>query len=101
VRLIACTPGLRQVLHRKPALEKLGLQVEADNDVEIIGELVRFRTNQRAFDLVDGAIEGLNGGARKLAAETALQLREIMLPEIAAAAHHIFPKPRLALMHAD
>ena len=57
VGLEARAPGLGQVLDREPALQQLQLQVEAQHDVQIVGHLVGVGADQRALDLVDGAVE--------------------------------------------
>ena len=52
-------PGFRQIFHRQAALQHLQLQIEPQHDVEIVGHLVGVAADQRARDLVDGAIEGV------------------------------------------
>ena len=100
VRLEARAPGLGQVLDREPAFQHGQLQVEPHHDVQIVGHLVGVGADQRPLDLVDGAVEGLQRHALELAGEGIAQLRIEMLPEAAAAADHVLPKPRLALVHA-
>ena len=55
---------------------------------------------QRPLDLVDGAIEGVERYPPELLRERLLQQRIKVLPKPAAAGDYVFPKPRLALMHA-
>ena len=41
------------------AFQQFQLEVEAHHDMEIVGDLVGIRADQRAFNLVDRAVEGL------------------------------------------
>ena len=46
------TPSLRQVLHAKLALEQSKLEIEAQHDVQIVGDLVRVGANKRSRHLL-------------------------------------------------
>ena len=52
-------PGFGQILDPQPALQHLQLQVEAQHDMEIVRHLIGFGADEGPFDLVDGAIEGV------------------------------------------
>jgi hypothetical protein len=93
VPLISCAPRFGEVLDREPALEKLGFQIEPQNDMEIVREFVCFRPDQCLLHLVDGAIEPLERCVSELVGEDALQLWKIMLPRVPAAADYVFPQP--------
>src|ERR1700730_7672946 len=82
------------------AFEQFQLQIEAHHYMEVIGDLVGIRADQRALHLVDRAIEGLEPNLSELVGEGIPQNRVKVFPEGAAAADHIFPKPRLALVYA-
>ena len=59
VGLEARAPGFGQVLHLEPPLQQIELQIEAQHDVQVVRHLVGVGADQRALDLVDGAIEGV------------------------------------------
>src|SRR3982074_1900328 len=80
--------------------ERLQLQIETHHYMEVIGDLVGIRADQRPLHLIDRAIEGLEPNLSELVGEGIPQNRVKVFPEGAAAADHIFPKPRLALMYA-
>src|ERR1700724_2070755 len=82
------------------AFEQFQLQIETHHYMEVIGDLVGIRADQRALHLVDRAIEGLEPNLSELVEEGIPQNRVKVFPEGAAAADHIFPKPRLALVYA-
>ena len=54
---IASRQASGRSLTAQPALQQVQLQVEAQHDVEIVGHLVGVGADQRALDLVDGAVE--------------------------------------------
>ncbi len=91
IALVARAPRLRQIFHRKLALEQFELEIEPQDDVEIVGHLVGVGADERARDLVDGAIEGLTRNLSQLLRKLLLQFRIILLPEIPAAPDQIFP----------
>src|SRR3984893_14565130 len=82
------------------AFEQFQLQIEAHHYVEVIGDLVGIRADQRAFHLVDCAIERLEPNLSELVGEGIPQNRVKGFPEGAAAADYISPKPRLTLVYA-
>ena len=100
ILLHAGAPRLRQVFHLQPAFQQVHLEIETHHDVEIVGHLVGVGADQRAFDPVDGAIEGLRRDGAERIGEGVLQHRIKMLPEATTAPDHVFPQPRLALVHA-
>ena len=48
----------RKVFHLETAFEQIKLQIETQHDVQVVRHLVGIGADQRALDLVDGAIEG-------------------------------------------
>jgi hypothetical protein len=68
--------------------------------VKVVGDLVRVGADQRAFHLVDRAVESPQRYIPELVREGVTELGIKMLPEAAAAADDVLPKPRLALVHA-
>src|SRR5262249_8608213 len=69
--------------------------------MKVIGHFVGIGADQRSFHFVDSAIESLKGHLPELVWKGALQQRIKVLPEATTTTYDIFPKPRLALMHAD
>ena len=100
IGLHAGAPSFGEILDAEMAFEQFQLQVETHHDMQIIGDLVGIRADQGAFNLVDRAVKGLEPCLPELIWKTIPQNRVKMLPERAAAADDIFPKPRLALVHA-
>ena len=97
----AGTPSFRKILHPKSAFEQFQFEVETHHNVEVIRDLVGIRADQGALHLVDRPVKGLETCPAELIRKTILQNREKMLPKRAATADNIFPKPRLAFVHAD
>src|SRR5262249_60780538 len=87
-------------LDAQPAFQHLDLERKAEHDVEIVGDLVGVSADERALDLVDGAIESVERHIAELFGELVLQRRIVVFPEWTAARDHVLPEPRLALMHA-
>src|ERR1700730_17996088 len=81
------------------SFQQIQLQIETHHNVEVVGDLVGIRADQRALHLVDRAI-GLEPNLSELVGEGIPQSGVKMFPEGAAAADHVFPKPRLALVYA-
>ena len=57
IGLVAGMPRFRQILHRQLPFEQFAFEIEADHHMQIVGHLVGVGADQRALDLVDGAIE--------------------------------------------
>ncbi len=97
---VAGVPGLGQIGNGKFAFQQVQFQPKADDDVQVIGDLVGLGANQRRFDAVDRGIELVDGDIGKLRRKDFLEARIIVLPESDAAANLVFPQPRLAFMDA-
>ena len=69
----ARAPRFGQVLHRELAFQHFQLEIEAQHDVQIVGDLVGVGADQRPRDLVDGAVEGRQRHICELIGEGALQ----------------------------
>src|SRR4051794_20186731 len=94
-------PGLRQVGELQPSLEQLELQLESDQDVEVVGHLVRLDPDQRALDAVCPAIELLRVGLVEVVREPLLERRQQPLEIGPAASHPVLPEPALRLMEPE
>jgi hypothetical protein len=92
-------PRGREIAHGEFAGEKFLLHLEAQNDVEIVGHLVRIHADQRRLHEVHGEVEFLGvergGLRRKQRAEARLEVA----PETAAARHLVFPQAALRFVH--
>jgi len=75
-------------------------EIKAQHDVQVVGCLVGFDTNERRLNFVDCPVELFHLNAAELLGEALLQLRVVGLPEGPAAPYEIFPQPRLRLMYA-
>ena len=73
---VARVPGLGQVLEREVVLEDLQLELEADQDVEVVGDLVGLDPDQRALDAVGGAEELVDVDRAEGVGEALAQLRQ-------------------------
>ena len=99
-RQVAVVPGFGQVFHFQVAFQQQQLQLEADHHVQVIGQLVGIRADQRALYLVDRPVEGIQRHAAQLSREGRLQLRVEVFPKAAAAPNHVLPQAGLALVYA-
>ena len=93
------TPGLGKIFHAQAAIKQLQLQVEAQHNMKIVGDLVGIASDQGPVDFVDGAIEGFKPNVPEMVRKCALQSGIKMLPETPAAADYVFPKAGLAFVH--
>src|SRR5205807_929052 len=94
----ACVPGAWEVLHREAALDQLLLELEADDDVQVVRDLVRVDADQRRAHPVHGAVEGLLVHRPELGGEGLLETRIEEAPERAAAADEVLPGSALGLV---
>src|SRR5829696_5598901 len=101
VLLHPLVPDLRQVSEIEGAGQELLLELEAEDDVEVVGRLVRLDPDQRRLDPVDRAVPVVDRRAADRCRERRLQLREEVPPEREAAADHVLPHPALRLMEAE
>ena len=58
-------PDLRQLLQLDRVGQQLLLELEAEDDVQVVGRLVRLDADQRGRDPVDGAVPVVERGARE------------------------------------
>ena len=65
--LIARVPRLRQIGHAELAVEQVQFQAETHDHMQVVGDLVGVRANQRALNLVDGPIELIQRRRRPVA----------------------------------
>src|SRR5690606_23165811 len=82
------------------AFQQVEFEPEADDYVQVVGDLVRLRADERGFDAVDRMVEGFGVDAGQLLGEGCLQRGEVVLPETGAASDDVFPQPRLAFVDA-
>ena len=92
VSFIAFAPGFGQVADGEFAFEQLQFKIEADHDVEIVGHFVGISADQRALDLVDGAVEHVERHVAELHGKSRLQLWVEVPPETTAAADEVLPE---------
>ena len=74
-------PGAGQVLRLQPVVDQILLQLEAQDDVHVVGDLVGVDADQRRVHLVDRAVERLLVHRPELRRERLLQLRVETPPE--------------------
>ena len=77
------------------------LQLEAQEDVQVVGDLVGLDADQRRLDQVGGAHERVERDVLQLLGERGLDLGQVALPERARAADHVLPEARLRLVEAE
>ena len=94
-------PDLGQFLEVDRVGEQLLLELEAEDDVEVVGRLVGLDPDQRGLDPVDGAVPVLELDIAERLRERALQLRVEVPPEREAAADHVLPHAALRLVQAE
>ena len=73
----AGVPGLGQVGEAQLAFHDFLLQLEAQDDVQVVGGLVGLHADERRLDLVDGAVEALRIDPGELLGEGGLQARKM------------------------
>ena len=101
IGLHARAPSFGEIFYAETPFKQIELEVEAHHNMQIIGDFIGVRANQRAFHLIDRAIESVEPYLSELIRKPILQNRVKVLPKRAAAADDIFPKPRLALMDSQ
>src|SRR3954447_14534407 len=96
---IAGIPGLRQFRQLQVPVEDLQLELEADQDVKVVGHLVRLDPDKRTLHPVGGALETRHvdfvEGLGKALAEAGEQPLEVS----AAARDPVLPEPALGLVY--
>ena len=89
--LVAGVPGCWQVGDAEFAFEQIKFQPKADDDMEVIGDLIGLGADERTLHLVDGLVEGLGRDIVQLGREGRLEGGIIVFPKARAAAHDVFP----------
>src|SRR4029079_8585886 len=79
-------PGFGQVADGQAAFEHVQLELKAQHNMKVVGDFVGVGADERALDLVDGAVERVLRYIAELAGEGGLELRKVVVPEWAAAA---------------
>src|SRR6202022_4122793 len=69
-------------------------------DVQVVGDLIRFNANEGGLRFVDRAVESLFVRFAELLWECRSKARKEMLPERLASTDQVLPQPRLGLMDA-
>ena len=93
-------PRLGQVVERERAGDELLLELEAEDDVERVGDLVRVDPDQPGRDAVDPAVPRLEIDGLELREEP-LQLGQAAAPERERAADEVLPRAALRLAEAE
>ena len=83
-------PGLGEIVERERARDRLLLELEAEDDVERVGDLVRVDADQPRRDAVDAAVPRLQVDRLELREEP-LQLGQAPAPE-GGAADEVLPR---------
>src|SRR5207302_8338886 len=94
----ALVERLRQVAHLQPAGEELALELEAEDDVEVVRDLVRVDAGERGPDPVDRAVETFEVDVTELVGKRRLQLVVGPGPKRPAPADEVLPHATLRLV---
>src|SRR5207247_1771343 len=94
----ARVPDPGHLAHRDGSGEQLLLELEAEDDVEAVGDLVGVTANQAGPDGVDSADKGGFVDSAEPLREEGLQLRIEPAPEGGAAADEVLPRAALRLV---
>ncbi len=94
-------PRFGQVGDLEPALEELELELEADEHVEVVGQLVGLDADQRRPHPVGGAVQLGGVGGVEPARKGRAQARQQALEIGAAAADPVLPQPALGLVQTQ
>jgi hypothetical protein len=74
-------PTLWQFVHPDLAFNEPNLELHPEHHVQVVGRLVCLDTDQRRLDLVDSAVEPLEGYAAELCWKPLFEVRIEVLPE--------------------
>ena len=99
ILLVLVVPELRQLVHIRFAVIVELLQLIAQDDVQVVGQLVGIEPQGPTVDGVEVLIEFLGSGVFQQG-ETLLRHGKDVLPERKAPAHEILKEPGLALIKA-
>ena len=98
--LVQPLPLRRNVFDRQRPTDQLLFDLVAHHDVQAVGQLVGFGTDERRLRLVDGAVEHGFVHIRQLLREQLLQLRENGMDKGGTSADDVLIEPALALVNA-
>ena len=99
---IFVVPGRRCVGRGQVAGKQRLLHLETNEDVQVVSRFVGLDANQRRPNVVDGEVKRLAASTPPSACgKLGLRCRVEMPPECPAAAHQIFPHPRLRFVDAQ
>ena len=97
----ARVPGPGEILDGEAVLDQVLLQLEAQDDVHVVGDLVGIDADQRRVHLVHRPVETLLVDIPELRRECVLQTRIVETPERAATPDEVLPQAALGLMQAQ
>ena len=92
IALVGGPPGVGQVGDSESAFEEVQAQLEADHDMEVVGDFVGVGADEAGLDAVDGAVEGIEVDGAELVGEGLLELGVEVVPEGLASAYEVFPE---------
>ena len=76
ILLVSIVPGPWKIRHIQLALQELQLEIEADHDVQIVGDLICEHSYQRGRNGVCRAVDVIQRGAIELRRKTLLEVGE-------------------------
>src|SRR4028118_537890 len=68
--------------------------------MEVVSHFVSIGADERSLNFIDCPVEGIQGDMTQLLGEKGLQLGIEVFPEAQTPSDKVFPKSRLAFMHA-
>ena len=94
-------PRFGQIGDRYPLLNQLDLELEAQQDMQVVGHLIRLDTNRRATNSTDRTDHRLGIDSIELAGHKLARHWEVVLPERQRATNHVLVEARLRLVQAQ
>ena len=94
-------PGFGQVGHLEVLGEQSDFQLEAQDDVEVVGDLIGFHPDEGGFHPVERPVEGFGGDVAQVLGEGFLHPGEEELPEGPGASDQVLPESRLGFVDAQ
>ena len=101
VLAVLLVPGGGGVGRRELAAQEGLFQLEANEDVQVVGRFVGLDADERRPHVVDGEVECVEAHAAERGRKPRLGGRIKVLPEGPAAADEVLPRPRLRLVNAQ
>ena len=96
-----CVPRLGQLRQFHFPLQHVVLDLEAQENVQVVGHLVGFDADHARLDFVNCSIERLQVHPIELLGEELLEAGEIKGPEAPAAPYHVFPQAGLRFVDSQ